>query len=163
MTNTPIKTKVIEDVAVIVFHDPCPQAPTNDGEVFIQTSMNKHFELAHRQFEHERYHVYPLYAYIHSGVTLSLTPFSCPWDSGQIGVVAVNKISDNPKEEAEWYVNEWNSYLNGERYGYKILEGDEVVESCWDFQSVDYCFEDGVEVATRLLMDRHACERMMAS
>lgn len=28
----------------------------------------------------------PVYAYIHSGIALSLTPFSCPWDSGQSGV-----------------------------------------------------------------------------
>jgi hypothetical protein len=27
----------------------------------------------------------PLYMYDHSGITISTSPFSCPWDSGQIG------------------------------------------------------------------------------
>lgn len=35
--------------------------------------------------------VRPLYMYAHSGVALSHAPFSCPWDSGQVGVHAVFK------------------------------------------------------------------------
>ena len=27
----------------------------------------------------------PLYLYDHSGITMSISPFSCPWDSGQVG------------------------------------------------------------------------------
>lgn len=33
----------------------------------------------------------PLYMYAHSGVALSHAPFSCPWDSGQVGVHVVLK------------------------------------------------------------------------
>src|SRR6056297_3490365 len=33
--------------------------------------------------------ILPLYMYDHSGITISLTPFSCPWDSGQIGFVQI--------------------------------------------------------------------------
>jgi len=33
--------------------------------------------------------VLPLYMYDHSGITISLSPFSCPWDSGQVGFVQV--------------------------------------------------------------------------
>ena len=29
--------------------------------------------------------VLPLYLYDHSGITMSTGPFSCPWDSGQVG------------------------------------------------------------------------------
>ncbi|MCK4237452.1 MAG: hypothetical protein KAX38_10065, partial [Candidatus Krumholzibacteria bacterium] len=29
--------------------------------------------------------VLPLYLLDHGGITMSTTPFSCPWDSGQIG------------------------------------------------------------------------------
>jgi hypothetical protein len=32
----------------------------------------------------------PVYAYIHSGIRLSCDPFSCPWDSGQIGIIHVS-------------------------------------------------------------------------
>ena len=36
------------------------------------------------------YLVRDLYLYDHSGLTISLSPFSCPWDSGQIGWVRVD-------------------------------------------------------------------------
>jgi hypothetical protein len=33
----------------------------------------------------------PLYLYDHSGLTMSTTPFSCPWDSGQVGFIYAEK------------------------------------------------------------------------
>ena len=33
----------------------------------------------------------PVYAYVHSGATISTSPFSCPWDSGQSGFVYVTR------------------------------------------------------------------------
>ena len=33
----------------------------------------------------------PLYLYDHSGITISTSPFSCPWDSGQVGFAIVTK------------------------------------------------------------------------
>jgi len=35
--------------------------------------------------------ILPLYLYDHSGITISTTPFSCKWDSGQIGFVFISK------------------------------------------------------------------------
>lgn len=35
--------------------------------------------------------VVPLYLYDHSGITISTTPFSCRWDSGQVGFAYVTK------------------------------------------------------------------------
>ncbi len=35
--------------------------------------------------------VLPVYAYIHSGVTLSTNSFGCPWDSGQCGIIYATK------------------------------------------------------------------------
>lgn len=35
--------------------------------------------------------ILPLYMYEHSGISISTSPFSCPWDSGQIGFVLVSK------------------------------------------------------------------------
>jgi hypothetical protein len=31
--------------------------------------------------------ILPLYLYDHSGITMSTRPFSCPWDSGQVGFI----------------------------------------------------------------------------
>lgn len=33
----------------------------------------------------------PLYLYDHSGITMSTTGFSCPWDSGQVGAIYATK------------------------------------------------------------------------
>jgi len=33
----------------------------------------------------------PVYLYDHSGITVSTCPFSCPWDSGQVGIIYVLK------------------------------------------------------------------------
>ena len=35
----------------------------------------------------------PVYMYEHSGIALSTSPFSCRWDSGQIGFIYVSKAS----------------------------------------------------------------------
>lgn len=43
-------------------------------------------------------HVFVVYAYVHSGVALSLSPFSCEWDSGAAGVIIVP--ADVPEEHA---------------------------------------------------------------
>ena len=40
-----------------------------------------------RQLLEERYLIRPLYLYDHSGLRIKTTPFSCPWDSGQIGFI----------------------------------------------------------------------------
>ena len=37
----------------------------------------------------------PLYLYDHSGLTLATTPFSCPWDSGQVGWVLIERKDFN--------------------------------------------------------------------
>lgn len=31
----------------------------------------------------------PLYLYDHSGITMKTSPFTCPWDSGQVGVIYI--------------------------------------------------------------------------
>ena len=54
----------------------------------------------------------PVYMYEHSGVTISTTPFSCSWDSGQLGYIFekketirknhnVSRISKKLKEQIE--------------------------------------------------------------
>lgn len=84
-----------------------------------------------------------LYLYDHSGITISTTPFSCPWDSSQVGCIVV-KAEDVRKEfgvkglnqhhrdkvikilEAE--VKAYDQYLRGAVWGFEY--GD---DSCWGF------------------------------
>lgn len=41
----------------------------------------------HRDKALEAYVILPLYLYDHSGITMSTSQFSCPWDSGQVGFI----------------------------------------------------------------------------
>ena len=87
----------------------------------------------------------PLYLYDHSGITINTTGFSCKWDSGQVGWVYITS-SDAKKMGCSDYseeklheairaeVSEYDSYLTGEVYGYRVLSPDgEEADACWGF------------------------------
>ena len=90
--------------------------------------------------------VFPLYAYIHGCVCLSLSPFACRWDSGCLGFVLAED-----EEMAKSFVAAWDHYLNDPEYGFIIEEreplfnknGEEVseewnrVDSCYGYYSED--------------------------
>jgi len=99
---------------------------------------------------HKKNVVLPLYLYDHSGITMSTTGFSCPWDSGQVGYIYIS-LEDIRKEynwklvtkarraQIEKYltgeVETYDQYLTGEIYGFTITKGEdeEEVDSCWGF------------------------------
>ena len=106
----------------------------------------------------------PVFMYDHSGITINTTGFSCPWDSGQVGVIYMTKAKaienwgkkiltkavrqkaiDCLKSEIETL----DQYLTGQVYGYRVFdpEGEEL-DSCWGFfGESDYCLSEGVAVA----------------
>lgn len=101
----------------------------------------------------DKYILLPLYLYDHSGVTMNTTGFSCPWDSGKVGIIFVSKekvlkefgwkkISKKRKEKVLDYlraeVNTYDQYLRGEVYGFIKYKGDEEVDSCWGFYGDDH-------------------------
>lgn len=72
----------------------------------------------------------PLYLYDHSGITMSVKPFSCPFDSGKVGFIyatynqirkeyGVKRISKKVLEQARLRliaeVEEYDRYLCGEQ------------------------------------------------
>lgn len=99
----------------------------------------------------------PLYMYDHSGLSISTSEFSCPWDSGQIGFAFIKKqdidkigcyIKDDESYSdylarldsyLESEVKEYNSFVSGDVYGYvlKNTEGKHV-ESCYGFYGSDF-------------------------
>lgn len=91
----------------------------------------------------------PLYLYDHSGITMSTGPFSCPWDSGQVGFIYVSRENaakewaDTTEKQARNYlcgeVEVYDQYLRGEVYGFVIedLCGEEF-DSCWGFFGDDW-------------------------
>jgi hypothetical protein len=107
--------------------------------------------------------VLPLYLYDHSGITISTSPFSCPWDSGQVGFIyvtadsirkeySVKRISKKTRELAtsclEQEVKTYDEYLTGQVYGF-IVEDEEgnYLDSCWGFYGLEYCREQAIESA----------------
>lgn len=93
-----------------------------------------------REFK-KKYYVFGLEAYIHSGVVLALSNEGnfCDrqWDVSQLGEVFVSKEEWKSKESAikaaRGLIETWNQYLSGDIYGYKILKGDEEIDSCWGY------------------------------
>jgi hypothetical protein len=87
----------------------------------------------------------PVYMIDHSGIALSTSSFGDPWDSGQIGYIAVTRekanrdygrrvnrrtIEKHLRSEIEVY----SAYVQGEVYGYRVFspEGEET-DSCWGY------------------------------
>jgi hypothetical protein len=112
--------------------------------------------------------ILPLYLYDHSGITISTSPFSCNWDSGQIGFIFVSKdkvkkeyikdirVEDILKGEVETY----DQYLTGDVWGYKVYEvttcslgheHEHEVESCWGFYGEEECRREGEGVMNYLM------------
>jgi hypothetical protein len=105
--------------------------------------------------------ILPLYLYDHSGITISTEPFSCRWDSGQIGFIyvtketlrkeySVDRITEKIKEKARKVllaeVETYDQYLTGDVYGFEIVklqkcdEGhvhEKTEDSCWGFFGSD--------------------------
>ena len=110
--------------------------------------------------------ILPLYLYDHSGITISTSPFSCRWDSGQIGWICVSKeqvrkeynvkritkeIIEKVTKVLEGEVETYDQYLTGDVYGYKIFkvskcelghEHKEELDSCWGYYGEDDCMTE---------------------
>lgn len=115
---------------------------------FRQGDYNSWAELK-RAMEKEGYvAILPIYLYDHSGLSLSTSPFSCRWDSGQVGFIGVTKekirkdfqvkrvtkeIIEKATAVLEGEVKTQDDYVAGRVYGFKSFEDGEEVDSCWGF------------------------------
>lgn len=79
----------------------------------------------------------PVYMYDHSGLTISTTPFGCPWDSGQIGFCWITRekakaelgirrmtIRNNLKLDRtlEAEIKQYDEFLGGNVYATSIVD-----------------------------------------
>lgn len=117
----------------------------------------------------KEYIVLPVYLYEHSGTTVSTSPFSCPWDSGFFGIIAVpldkvrreygwKNITLERRKRIEEYLQDeiktLDDYYTGEVFGYRITpENDDTDEqdSCWGFYGTDSLKE--MEAECRHIID----------
>lgn len=91
-----------------------------------------------------------LYLYDHSGLSLSTSPFSCPWDSGQVGWIyttpdIIHKFGlpditeDEIRKILAQEVEMVDQYLRGDVYRYIVLdEHGKGCESCSGMYGLDY-------------------------
>lgn len=187
----PVETFEVDDKIVEIHVDDDPQNPRDKEyqdlcDMFIL--FHKRYNLGDKHdYKHENYsgwdemerqiikdldplEIRPLYMYEHSGITIADHPFSCPWDSGQIGFVLITKKSAREtcmikrisKKTREWAkkcldasISEYDSYLRGECYGYVIRSKPEVedeegeeLDSCWGFGGdIKYVREEATNAA----------------
>jgi hypothetical protein len=106
----------------------------------------------------------PVYIYDHSGITINTTGFSCPWDSGMVGVIYVSrdavrrewnkkaispKLLDQVRKSLRGEIAVLDQYLTGQVYGFRVYdpEGEEV-DSCWGFYGEpEECLAEGLAAA----------------
>jgi hypothetical protein len=93
----PIETFEHAGRKVSIFHDDDPMSPLEWGNLATLACWHRRLRLGGEQIpcmseEKLREHVgedllavLPLYLYQHSGMSISTTPFSCRFDSGQVG------------------------------------------------------------------------------
>jgi len=163
-----------------IHQDECGGSPREWDNICIIHTGHKRYSIGDKNYNDresidEAFHeakengdiVLPLYLYDHSGITISLSPFSCPWDSGQVGFVVVPrlkmieefgkknftlKLKARALEIAESEVNTLDQFIRGEVYGYKVFgEGDdgdrEELDSCWGY----YGEEDAITEAKSIV------------
>lgn len=176
---------------------PCPDEMEDDNAFFC-AEARRYYRYVPKKFgsryvsdiekeldESGDYYTFPVYAYIHSGITVSMKGFSCPFDSGQTGFYAVAKAeiagwSEEFRSQhypgldeegcarafAEARVKGWDKYFNGDYYGYNILEHHEyngrmfhdIVESCYGFDSEEDAEEAAKECIEHLKSEEVSAE-----
>jgi len=109
-------------------------------------------ENAYKKVLYKGYFVFTLYAYIHSGVYLSLGrgryPFNDRWDVSSTGSVLIKRTSGTwteakARKVAEGLIETWNQYLSGDVYGYNI---EQLNESCWGYYGKDVCLQEAKDI-----------------
>ena len=122
-------------------------APLKDSETDMSEAILEQMQWQDLKVLAEKTHcILPVYMYDHSGLTVNTTGFSCPWDSGLLGWIYASH--DNIKEEfgevtpenikkAEKLlvgeVKDYDYYLTGQCYGFRLFKQDEEIDSCWGF------------------------------
>lgn len=101
----------------------------------------------------------PVYAYIHGGITISTGSFGCKFDSGQCGIIYMDRATAKENWPGEDYeqravdclkaeIAELDQYLRGDVYGYVVTDASGYEESCWGFFGVEAAKEAANEACT---------------
>lgn len=172
-----IHTEQVGNYTINIYSDDSPESPREWDNLGTMVCFHKRYHVPNEsKLKSEDYSnwseiekaltkqkaiILPVYMYDHSGVTLSTAPFSCPWDSGQLGFIyvtnakvreeySVKKISPELRNKVAEYlqgeVETYSQYLNGDVYGYEVIdEHGEEIGSCWGFYGLETAIEAAKE------------------
>ena len=170
--------KEIGKYKIEVIQDDQPQSPDDwDNEDAFVVYKHRQFGVTRKGFDprdifdhsHEHknklfdgYFFFVLYAYIHSGVVLSVGDHNFPdarWDVSSTGYVLVKKQKYTYTREAAFKMaqsitEEWNTYLCGDVWGFKItdMEDDTEVDSCYGFYGEEEnCMTEAEGIVTSMI------------
>jgi hypothetical protein len=112
----------------------------------------------HLEKERDARIVLPIYIYDHSGITINTSGFSCPWDSGRVGVIfatadnirkwfSIKRITRKYLDLAEQCLRDevkaYDQHLTGEVYWFRLFDPDgEIVASCGGY----YGYPEGMKM-----------------
>lgn len=101
----------------------------------------------------------PVYMYDNSGIALSTTGFSCPWDSGQVGFVFVDKATIKKEsitrvqaiKALHSELNAYDQYVRGDVWDIVVFyDSGNVVESVCGFYGHEYAESEAKGMVERL-------------
>jgi hypothetical protein len=157
-------------VEVVKDEDPCnPREWDNAGTVAALVDGCR-YAFGDERRTHDEIHaitndpsmiVLPVYMYDHSGTTINTTGFSCPWDSGQIGIIYISRrdavkewgkklctqtVAEQARKCLKAEIETLDQYITGCVYGYCAYNPDgQQTDSCWGFYgSIEECLAEGV-------------------
>jgi len=170
----PIVTKEIDGLTIKIHADEYPESPRSSYEPLgtILYKKGSRYTLGDDEATEEEMDeiaaspdnvVLPVYAYIHSGIAMNTTGFSCPWDSGRCGIIYISKekirseygvkaITKKIREKVisalQAEIEEFSAYLNGDVYGYTVEDKNgEELESCWGYYGIESALEEAIATA----------------
>jgi len=154
-----VHEEIYKGYRIKIFNDDSPFDPRKNDNLGKMVCFHRNYDLGDEHnmtidqlktlIKKDNIYSLPLYLYDHSGITMNTTGFSCPWDSGQVGVIFASKkaIQKNFKvrkvtqehiwkamEILEAEVKEYDDYITGNCYGFVIEdENANEIESVWGF------------------------------
>lgn len=95
----------------------------------------------------------PVYSYEHGDIAVSVQPFACRWDSGQVGFIYISRDSreyDDLEAGLTQEIKVFNEFLQGNVYSFSIYNLDgEILESLDGCYGIDRCRQEALHIASR--------------
>ena len=175
-----LETFAVGNKIVSIYHDDNPESPRSWDNLGTMVCFHSRYSLGDKKHGYRdpsdfieewiKPHVgrkgavvLPLYLYDHSGITMSTSAFSCPWDSGQVGWIFVDydtirkeygckrvtaAVKAKVEEVLRQEVEDYDAYLTGDVYGFIIAtEDDDHAYSGWGICRLGYCRKEARSVA----------------